>query len=233
MTEPIKLPDEYKEKGWAASITDAEGNLDIAKVCAKIEGQEHLLGKKVLPGKNATDEEWKEFASNMTKDYTDDEYTSVLDGLETKAEMVAALKEQGLTPAQARKVAELYKAEQAKTTAKKYEPEEFRTAIKENMDEATFNKVKAHLVETGRWDAIEEMSNADAVATFLAVADIVKKYGVEDKPGHTAGTPAGGKGNGKGANNQEYVSRIYALTREGKTAEEAKAIADQEFGVEY
>lgn len=231
--EPIKLPDEYKEKGWASSIIDGDGNVDLAKVYSKIEGQEHMLGKKILPGKNATEEEWKEFANNMTKDYTDDEYTSVLDGLETKAEMVAALKEQGLTPTQARKVAELYRAEQAKTVVKKYEPEEFKTAIKENMDEATFNKVKAHLVESGRWDAVEKMSNADAVATFLAVADIVKKYGVEDKPGHTAGTPAGGKGNGKGANNQAYVSRIYALTREGKTSEEAKAIADQEFGVEY
>lgn len=233
MTEPIKLPDEFKEKGWAASITDADGNVDMGKVFSKIEGQEHMLGKKVLPGKNATEEEWKEFAENMTKDYTDDEYTSVLDGLETKAEMVAALKQQGLTPAQARKVAELYKAEKEKTTAKKYDAEEFRTAIKENMDEATYNKVKAHLVETGRWDAIEQMSNTDAVATFLAVADIVKKYGVEDKPGHTQGTPAGGKGNGKGANNQEYVSRIYELVREGKSNAEAKAIADQEFGVEY
>lgn len=233
MTEPIKLPDEYKEKGWASSVVDEEGNLDIARVCAKIEGQEHLLGKKVLPGKDATEEEWKDFAEKMTKDYTDDEYTSVLDGLETKAEMVAALKEQGLTPSQARKVAELYKAEKEKTTAKKYDAEEFRTAIKENMDEATFNKVKAHIVESGRWDAIEKMSNADAVATFLAIADVVKKYGVEDKPGHTTGTPAGGKGNGKGANNQQYVSRIYELVREGKTNSEAKAIADQEFGVEY
>ncbi len=231
--DPIKLPDEYKDKGWAASITDADGNVDLTKVYSKIEGQEHMLGKKVLPGKNATEEEWKEFATNMTKDYTDDEYTSVLDGLETKAEMVAALKSQGLTPSQARKVAELYKAEQAKTTAKKYDAEEFRTAIKENMDEATFNKVKAHLVESGRWDAIEKMSNADAVATFLTIADIVKKYGVEDKPGHTAGTPAGGQGNGKGANNQEYVSRIYALVREGKSNEEAKKIADQEFSVKY
>lgn len=49
--DPIKLPDEYKDKGWAASITDDQGNIDIARVCAKIEGQEHLLGKKVLPGK--------------------------------------------------------------------------------------------------------------------------------------------------------------------------------------
>lgn len=169
----------------------------------------------------------------MTKDYSNEEYESVLDGLETKAEMVAALKEQGLTPAQARKVAELYKAEKEKTTAKKYDQEEFKTAIKENMDEATYNKVKAHLVESGRWDAIEKMSNADAIATFLTVAEIVKKYGVEDKPGHSAGTPAGGKGNGKGANNQQYVSRIYELVREGKTNSEAKAIADQEFGVEY
>lgn len=233
MSDPIKLPDEYKEKGWAASITDADGNVDLSKVYSKIEGQEHMLGKKVLPGKNATEEEWKEFAENMTKDYTDEEYSSVLDGLETKAEMVAALKKEGLTPAQARKVAELYKAEKEKTTAKKYDQEEFKTAIKENMDEATYNKVKAHLVESGRWDAIENMSNADAIATFLAVADIVKKYGVEDKPGHTAGTPAGGKGNGKGANNQQYVSRIYELVREGKTNAEAKAIADQEFGVEY
>lgn len=233
MSDPIKLPDEYKEKGWAASITDADGNVDLSKVYSKIEGQEHMLGKKVLPGKNATEEEWKEFAENMTKDYTDEEYSSVLDGLETKAEMVAALKKEGLTPAQARKVAELYKAEKEKTTAKKYDQEEFKTAIKENMDEATYNKVKAHLVESGRWDAIENMSNADAIATFLAVADIVKKYGVDDKPGHTAGTPAGGKGNGKGANNQQYVSRIYELVREGKTNAEAKAIADQEFGVEY
>lgn len=233
MSDPIKLPDEYKEKGWAASITDADGNVDLSKVYSKIEGQEHMLGKKVLPGKNATEEEWKEFAENMTKDYTDEEYSSVLDGLETKAEMVAALKKEGLTPAQARKVAELYKAEKEKTTAKKYDQEEFKTAIKENMDEVTYNKVKAHLVESGRWDAIENMSNADAIATFLAVADIVKKYGVDDKPGHTAGTPAGGKGNGKGANNQQYVSRIYELVREGKTNAEAKAIADQEFGVEY
>ena len=233
MTEPIKLPDEYKEKGWAASITDADGNVDMGKVFSKIEGQEHMLGKKVLPGKNATEEEWKEFAENMTKDYSNEEYESVLDGLETKAEMVAALKEQGLTPAQARKVAELYKAEKEKTTAKKYDQEEFKTAIKENMDEATYNKVKAHLVESGRWDAIEKMSNADAIATFLTVAEIVKKYGVEDKPGHSAGTPAGGKGNGKGANNQQYVSRIYELVREGKSNSEAKAIADQEFGVEY
>lgn len=231
--DPIKLPDEYKEKGWAASITDGDGNVDMAKVFSKIEGQEHMLGKKTLPGKNATEEEWKEFAENMTKDYTDEEYSSVLDGLETKAEMVAALKKEGLTPSQARKVAELYKAEKEKTTAKKYDQEEFKTAIKDNMDEATYNKVKAHLVESGRWDAIEKMSNADAIATFLAVADIVKKYGVEDKPGHTAGTPAGGKGNGKGANNQEYVSRIYQLIHEGKTNAEAKAIADQEFGVEY
>lgn len=233
MSDPIKLPDEYKEKGWAASITDADGNVDLSKVYSKIEGQEHMLGKKILPGKNATEEEWKEFAENMTKDYTDEEYSSVLDGLETKAEMVDALKKEGLTPAQARKVAELYKAEKEKTTAKKYDQEEFKTAIKENMDEATYNKVKAHLVESGRWDAIENMSNADAIATFLAVADIVKKYGVDDKPGHTAGTPAGGKGNGKGANNQQYVSRIYELVREGKTNAEAKAIADQEFGVEY
>ena len=62
MTEPIKLPDEFKEKGWAASITDADGNVDMGKVFSKIEGQEHMLGKKVLPGKNATEEEWKEFA---------------------------------------------------------------------------------------------------------------------------------------------------------------------------
>lgn len=233
MSEPIKIPDEYKDKGWAASILDAEGNVDLNKVYSKIEGQEHMLGKKVLPGKNATEEEWKEFANNMTKDYTDDEYTSVLEGLETKAEMVAALKEQGLTPSQAKKVAELYKSEQEKTAVKKYNADEFKAAIRENMDEATYNKVKAHLVETGRWDAVEKMSNTDAIATFLAVSDIVKKYGVEDKPGHTTGTPAGGKGNGKGANNQEYVSRIYALMREGKSSAEAKTIADQEFGVEY
>lgn len=225
----IVLPDEYKEKGWAKSILNDAGDVDMSKVFSKIDGQESLLGKKQIPGKNSTDEEWAKFNAQITADYEDGEYDAVLDGLETKADMVKALKGQGLTPKQAAKVAELYKAEKAKTAEKIYNEEEFKSAIRESMDEKTYDKVKAHLEEIGQWEDVKKMSNAAAIKILKSNAALIKKYGVEDKPNHDGGNPAESGGNGKGFNNQEYVSRVYELMREGKTHSEAIAQAKREF----
>ena len=70
----VILPDEYKEKGWAKSILNDAGEVDMGKVFSKIDGQESLLGKKQIPGKNSTEEEWAKFNAQITADYEDGEY---------------------------------------------------------------------------------------------------------------------------------------------------------------
>ena len=70
----IVLPDEYKEKGWAKSILNDAGEVDMSKVFSKIDGQESLLGKKQIPGKNSTEEEWAKFNAQITAEYEDGEY---------------------------------------------------------------------------------------------------------------------------------------------------------------
>ena len=67
----VVLPDEYKEKGWAKSILNDAGEVDMGKVFSKIDGQESLLGKKQIPGKNSTEEEWAKFNAQITAEYED------------------------------------------------------------------------------------------------------------------------------------------------------------------
>lgn len=121
------------------------------------------------------------------------------------------------------------KPKKAKTAEKIFDADEFQNAIRESMDEATYNKVKAHLEEIGQWEDVKKMSNAAAIKILKSNAALIKKYAVDDKPGHDGGTPASGTGNGKGFNNQEYVSRVYELVREGKSQKDAVEQAKREF----
>lgn len=229
----IILPEEMKEKGWAKSIQDENGNVDMAKVFSKLDGQESLLGKRHLPGKDSTDEEWQKFAEQMVQGYQDTDYDSVLDGLETKAEMVAALKKEGLTPKQAKTIADLYKSEKEKTVEKKYNTETFQAEIRKELNEEQYNKAVAMLKKTGMWERIESSANQAAIDTIVSLGKVAGDYDIQDKPGHVGGDSQQTQGNGKGANNQEYYNRFYELMEQGKSHEEALKQVRAEFSVTY
>lgn len=228
----IILPDEMKEKGWAKSILDENGNVDIAKVYSKLDGQESLLGKRHLPGKDSTDDEWQEFANKMTQGYADSDYDSVLDGLETKAEMVTALKKEGLTPKQAKAVADLYRAEKAKAVDKSFDKDTFQSEIRKQLNEEQYNQAVEMLKASGVWERIEASPNQAALDTIVAIGKVAKDYAIKETPGHTTGQPQVTQGNGKGANNQEYYNRFFELMNSGKSHEEALKQVKAEFSVE-
>lgn len=229
----IELPAEYQEKGWKGSILDENGKIDIAKTLKKLDNQESLLGKRHIPGKDASDEEWREFASKMTADYSEADYEPVLNGLETKSEAIAKLKASGLTPKQAKAVAEIAMAEKVKSVEKKYSVEDFQAALLEKLpNEKDRAKAKAVLSKVGLWESTVEAANDEALRNIIAAAKIGVAYDVDVVAGKTAGEPSVTQGNGKGANNQAYIDRCFELAKT-MPREEAVKQARAEFSVIY
>lgn len=230
MTEKIPLPEDFKDKEWAKAIVDEEGNIDLTKTLNKLSGQESLLGKRHIPGKNATDEELREFNKKRIEDYEDSEYEGVLSGLETKSEAIAKLKEAGYTPKQAKVLAEINALEKSKTIEKRYDAETFQSELLKTIpNEKDRAKGKAVLMKAGLWDSTVEASNDEAIRNIVAASKIGVAYDVDDVPGKTGGESNLVQSNGKGYG-QEYVNRCFELA---KTMTHAQAVAQAkaEYGV--
>lgn len=226
----IVLPEELKDKPWVKSILDESGNVDPAKVFSKLDGQESLLGKRHLPGKDSTDEDWKKFASEMTKDYADQDYENALDGLETKKEMIETLKSQGLTPKQAKKIAEAAIKERDTVVAKKYDENTFKEKVRESLTEEEFKKAEKVLKKVNLWDKTVAASNDEALGNIIVAGKLGVAYDVDDVPDIDGGNGSQTTGNGKGYC-QGYVDRIYELEAAGKSHAEALAQAKIEYDV--
>lgn len=227
----LVLPEELKDKPWVSSILNEAGQVDPGKVFKKLDGQESLLGKKALPGKNATDEEWKKFAEEMTKDYQDDDYDVVLSGLENKTELIAKYKAAGMTPAQAKIAAETALKEREAASAKRFDADAFQTEVLKALpNEKERAKAKAVLQKAGLWEKTQEAANEEALGIIVAAAKIGVAYDVDDMPGKDGGSPVTVQGNGKGVC-QEYVDRIVALESGGMSHADALKQAKAEFSV--
>jgi len=234
--EKTALPEAYKTKAWAGSVCDEEGNFSMDKALSKIEGQESLLGKKHIPGKDATAEQRAAFNADVVKEYQDGDYDAVLGECDNKPEMIKALKDAGMTPAQAKIVADrevaARKAGADSVRAVEYDEEKFKEKVRASMTEAEYNKAEKVLKKTGQWDKTIAARNDEALERLIMAGKIGVDYDVDDAPGKgAAADPSNVQSNGKGYC-QEYVDRIPALIAQGKTPAEATKIAKAEFGVE-
>lgn len=228
---PLVLPEELKDKPWVSSILDESGHVDPNKVFKKLDGQESLLGKKVLPGKDASDEDWKKFAEDITKDYQDSDYDVVLSGFENKSELIAKYKAAGMTPRQAQIAAETALKEREAATAKKYDADTFQAEILKALpDEKERAKAKSVLQKAGLWEKTQNAANEEALGIIVAAAKIGVAYDVDDVPGKDGGSPVTVQGNGKGVC-QEYADRIVALESGGMSHADALKQAKAEFSV--
>lgn len=234
-TDPaeFKLPDEHKDKPWAAKIKSLD---DVYK---QIDTLDALKGKKtIVPNlKEATPEDREAFYAQLrgkdASEYQIPKDTTVPIPDDTQPVVAKLFMDNGISPVQAESFLKGYLQLREKQIAQYYEPEGFKKSM-ETAFGADWEKTTGQVRNT-----IKGMMNADDQAAldklpnhllgviYRTLGNTVKAYGVKETD--TAHFGQGGKVAPTDVGNvrQGLRDQLAALTMRPHTSMEQQAIIDQ------
>jgi LysM repeat protein len=226
--ENFVIPEQFKEKGWAKSITKQE---DVWKA---IDHYASVAGKPVLPHKDANEELITNFTEKMKK------YTAELDYSDLVGEdkdLEKALKDAGIPKFQAKGVVDLLNNRKAK----EYSDDEFGELLKQKFSgrDSDLEKAKAVLKEAGedKMNKLLSKKNDDIADVLDVIAEIGKKYDVKiaDTMSKISDTPNGNAPSdskkSKGICKEYYDELNEKYHNNPHATEETKRAIMREYGI--
>lgn len=220
----FKIPDEYKDKPWAAKVTSE------AELWKQLANTQELIGKKsIVPDlKTATPEQKEEFYKQMRPaDPSAYKFTGDMASPDTKAAVGKMFMDNGISEVQGNAIIEQYTAMGEAAQAQMYDPEQFKETMKaqfgddwEKVTGTSYNNLKAMMSDQDQ-KLMEHMPNAYAGLIYRtlgntdkAVQTMMQRYGVKETSlAHFAGSPAsagGGDINAARADLRGQMGRLAA-----------------------
>lgn len=229
----FKLPDEYKDKSWAAKIKTQD---DLYK---QLDNLTAAVGKKtVVPNlKDATPEEREAFYSQLrgkdASEYPIPDNKAFPTPPETQGVVAKLFMDNGVSPVQAEAIIKGYQELGAKQLAAQFEPEGFKTSMKtafgddwENVTGQVRNTIKG-MMNADDQKALDSIPNHLLGVVYRTLGNTIKAFGVKETD--TAHFGPGGKAapSDIASVRQGLRDQLAALSMRPHTEMEKQAIIDQ------
>lgn len=223
----FKIPDAYKEKGWAKNVKSVD---DLFKIH---DDAQALIGKKkIVPDfDNATEQEIESYFDQLRpKDGYDGLFPDGTDDGKKKT-LGELLQKSGLSKVQAKRLVEGYSAMEQETVQKMFDKDDFLNTLKESFG-GNFEKqagetavlIKKNLNDADR-AALDEVPNKYLGLIYRLANNLNQAYGASE---------SGILGEGKtpsvvdvSAQKKDVRAQLEALGKRPHTAEEKQALVDQ------
>lgn len=231
-TSAFAIPDEYKEKPWAAKI---KGEGDLWK---QIENLQAAVGKKtVVPDlAKATEEERETYYASLRPN------DPAAYGLETipadvilpsvRTALQEGLLKNGVSPVQAKPIleaiaaasmkekeaafsAENFTAEADKVLGKGYDPKPLQATLKSTLTPQTYAAL------------MDGVPNVTLVQVHKAMKEVVDAYGIKESGAHTDAAKGVTKAADPEARSKQLLVELVELTKRPHTAQEKQKLIDE------
>lgn len=220
----FKIPDEYKDKGWAAKVKSLD---DLYK---QVDELDALKGRKsIVPDLKTASPEDKEafYAQLRPKDVSEYTFTGDMASPDIKTAVGKMFMENGISATQGNAIIEQYQALGEAEQAKMFDHEGLTATLKaqfgddwEKVTGTAYNNLKAMMTDQDQ-KLMEMMPNAYAGLIYRtlgntdkAVQTMMQRYGVKETSlAHFAGSPsnaAGGDINAVRADLRGQMGRLIA-----------------------
>lgn len=231
----FKIPDEYKDKGWAAKVKSLD---DLFK---QVDELDALKGRKsIIPDlKTATPEQREEFYKQLRPaDASAYKFTGDQTSPEIKGAVGKMFMDNGISEVQGNAIIEQYTAMGEENMAKLYDPEGFKETMKAQFGDGwekttgdAYNNLKAMMSDQDQ-KLMDHLPNAFAGLIYRtlgntdkAVQNMMQRYGVkETNLAHFAGSPAGAGGGDINAARADLRGQMGRLAAGPHTAEQMQEL---------
>lgn len=189
----FKVPDEYKDRPWAAKV---KNEADLYK---QIDNLSSLAGKKQIPAPDAEAKVWDEFYNGLRPESVDAyNFGENHPNPEFAKSVGQVLYDAGISKHQAEKIIPAYQALEQKMFEAQTSADGFKEVMTksfgEKYDGAVASVVKEHKQHLSAEDQkiMDAMPNEYLGAVYRLTAAMQKAYGVEESGAHTgkSGAPA-------------------------------------------
>lgn len=238
--DEFKLPDEYKDKAWAAKVKSQD---DLYK---QIDNLTTLVGKKaVVPNlKDATPEDRETFYAQLrgkdASEYQIPKTTSVPIPEDTQSVIAKLFMDNGISPVQAEPFLKGYLELREKQIASHFEPEAFKSSMLTAFGsdwEKTTGQVRSTITAMM---SPEDQKMLDAIPNHLlgtvyrtlgntikAVESTLKKYGATETFAHLTAPSGGVAPADVNSARQQYRDQLSAMSMRPHTAQEVTEIQNK------
>lgn len=229
----FKLPDEYKDKSWAAKIKSQD---DLYK---QIDNLTALAGKKsVVPNlKEATPEAREEFYAQLrgkdAAEYPIPSNPAFPTPPETQPVVAKLFMDNGVSPTQAEAIIKGYQEMGAKQIAAQYDPEGFKasmvTAFGNDWEKVTGqvrNTIKG-MMNADDQKVLENLPNHMLGTVYRTLGNTIKAFGVKETDNAHFSGPGKAAPSDVGSVRQGLRDQLAALSMRPHTSDEQKSIIDQ------
>lgn len=224
-----KIPDEYKDKPWAAKI---KSEADLYK---QLDHLNSAVGKKTIAPDlaKATDAEREEYyAQTRPKELAEYKFGETTDPIISQG-MGESLMKNGVSAVQANAIIADYQANEQKLLAAQFSPDGMKEAMKtafgddwEKVSGATRNALKTVMSPEDN-AMLDNLPNPYIALVYRTMGSVAKAYGVTESGAHTEA----GKGNPAPTDitsvRQGLRDSIAALQRRPHTAQEKEVLVGQ------
>lgn len=226
-----KVPDEYKEKPWAAKV---KSESDLWKQVDNLQG---LVGKKSIPpdlSKATTEEREAFYAQTRPADVAAYGLDKVPDDVMlpgVKAALGEQLLKNGVSPVQAQPILEAVAAASLKEKEAAYSPDSFTAEAEKVMgkgyDPKPMNRILKSNLSPEAYAAVNDMPNTNLVAMHRAMKEIVEAYGIKETAAHTGASTAPVGSTDVVKIRADLRAEIGKLIHRPHTAEEKQGLIDK------
>jgi|GEM_PF-4786900 len=225
----FKLPDEYKDKPWAAKIKTQD---DLYK---QLDNLDKLVGKKGIPPDlaKATPEEREAFYAQL-RPASVDEYKFPDTGTPMPPEMKTAVQEMfmknGISAVQANDIITAYNALGEQQTKAMFDPQQFEQTL-----ESAFGKDWKPVVANIRGNlkgmmseadqkALDNLPNAYLAVVYRTLGNVAQKFGVKETDGAHFNGPGNAGTVDINAQRDSIRNEMRAMSSRPHTAQELAAL---------
>lgn len=184
---------QYKGRKWTSKVRT------LADLLHQVDALDTMVGRKgtMIPGKNASEEEWTKFFGDIAAEDKDYEEATKSFSENSRKDLIAAMKSFGLPAKAAKAIAEAAKKAVDDNYTKHYSKESFEELLKtENIEDLpALTKIVDDIMGDGFLESHTEIPNEAALSMIKFAKGLTDKYGVK--------TPIEPKGKPAGANSGE------------------------------
>lgn len=226
----FKVPDEYKDKPWAAKVTSE------AEMWKQLANAQDLIGKKtIVPDlKAATPEDREAFYAQLRpKDASEYVFEGEMATPEIKGAVGKMFMENGISAVQGNAIISQYQALGEASQAAMFDPKDFEKTMEQsfgadwkNVTGHTFNTIKGMMTEQDQ-ALIDKLPNAYASLIYRTLGETVKRFGVTEKDTAHFNAPGGAGGNDVNVQRAGFRADMAKLAAGPHTADQMMALRNK------